>query len=105
MPPSIGFVDRGSVSIRLTEWAEHDPLRTASSVYLYVSDADALYAEWEALENLEGAVGRAPRHALPVKRIRVRRPRRHPAPDRVATGRVISPAISHLKVTHWLVAV
>jgi hypothetical protein len=42
------------VSIHLTEWAEHDPLRTAASVYLYVSDADALYAEWKALENLEG---------------------------------------------------
>jgi hypothetical protein len=23
-------------------------------VYLYVSDANALYAEWEALENLDG---------------------------------------------------
>jgi hypothetical protein len=42
------------VSIHLTEWAEHDPLRTAASVYFYVSDADALYAEWEALEYLEG---------------------------------------------------
>jgi hypothetical protein len=40
--------------IHLTEWAEHDPLRTAASVYLYLSDADALYAEWKALENLEG---------------------------------------------------
>jgi hypothetical protein len=53
-PERYGFADRGSVSIHLTEWAEHDPLRTAASVYLYVSDADALYAEWKALENLEG---------------------------------------------------
>jgi hypothetical protein len=53
-PERYGFVDRGSVSIHLTEWAEHDPLRTAASVYFYVSDADALYAEWEALEYLEG---------------------------------------------------
>lgn len=53
-PQRYGFVDRGSVSIHLTEWAEHDPLRTASSVYLYVSEADALYAEWEALEDLDG---------------------------------------------------
>ena len=53
-PERYGFADRGSVSIHLTEWAEHDPLRTAASVYLYVSDADALYAEWEALQNLEG---------------------------------------------------
>jgi hypothetical protein len=46
--------DRGCVCIHLTEWAEHDPLRTAASVYLYVSDADTLYAEREALENLDG---------------------------------------------------
>jgi hypothetical protein len=54
VPELYGFADRGSVSIHLTEWAEHDPLRTAASVYLYVSDADALYAEWAALDNLEG---------------------------------------------------
>ena len=53
-PERYGFVDRGSVSIHLTEWADHDPLRTAASVYLYVSDADALYAEWAALDNLDG---------------------------------------------------
>ena len=53
-PERYGFADRGSVSIHLTEWAEHDPSRTAASVYFYVSDADALYAEWAALENLGG---------------------------------------------------
>lgn len=53
-PERYGFADRGSVSIHLTEWAEHDPKRTAASVYLYVSDADALYAEWEAVEGLDG---------------------------------------------------
>jgi catechol 2,3-dioxygenase-like lactoylglutathione lyase family enzyme len=53
-PERYGFVDRGSVSLHLTEWAEHDPLSTASSVYLYVSDADALYAEWMALEDFDG---------------------------------------------------
>ncbi len=53
-PERYGFVDRGSVSIHLTEWSEHDPLRTASSVYLYVSDADALHAEWAALDDLDG---------------------------------------------------
>jgi len=53
-PERYGFVDRGSVSIHLTEWADHDPLRTAASVYHYVSDADALYAEWAALDNLDG---------------------------------------------------
>ncbi len=53
-PERYGFADRGAVSIHLTEWAEHDPLRTASSVYLYVSDADAVHAEWAALENLAG---------------------------------------------------
>ncbi|WP_442789945.1 bleomycin resistance protein [Nocardia sp. CDC160] len=43
-----GFADRGGVALHLTEWPEHDPKRTASAVYLYVSDADALYAEWQA---------------------------------------------------------
>lgn len=49
-----GYVDRGSVSMHLSEWAEHDPLRTAASVYLYVSDADAVYAEWTAFNDLDG---------------------------------------------------
>lgn len=53
-PERYGFVDRGSVSMHLTEWAEHDPLQTAASVYFYVSDADALYAEWAALKELDG---------------------------------------------------
>lgn len=47
-PDRYGFVDRGEVSIHLTEWAEHDPLRTGAVVYLYVSDADAVHAEWRA---------------------------------------------------------
>lgn len=49
-PERYGFVDRDSVSLHLTEWAEHDPTRTAAHVYLYVSDADAVRAEWEAPE-------------------------------------------------------
>lgn len=51
-----GFVDRGDVSLHLTEWADHDPTRTASTVYLYVSDADALHAEWAA-SGVEGRLG------------------------------------------------
>jgi hypothetical protein len=53
-PERYGFVDRGSVSMHLNEWGDHDPLRTAASVYLYVSDADALHAEWAALKDLDG---------------------------------------------------
>jgi hypothetical protein len=53
-PERYGFADRGSVSLHLNEWAEHDPRRTAASVYLYVSDADALYAEWSAVTVLDG---------------------------------------------------
>ena len=41
-----GFVDRGPVSLHLTEWAGHDPASTAAAVYLYVSDADALHDQW-----------------------------------------------------------
>ncbi|WP_037569874.1 bleomycin resistance protein [Phaeacidiphilus oryzae] len=47
-PERYGFVERDAVALHLTEWAEHDPLRTGSVVYLYVTDADAVYAEWTA---------------------------------------------------------
>jgi hypothetical protein len=47
-PERYGFVERGSVSVHLREWAEHDPARTGAVVHLSVSDADALYAEWKA---------------------------------------------------------
>lgn len=42
------------MSLHLTEWAEHDPARTASAVYLYVSDADAVHAEWSGVEGRLG---------------------------------------------------
>jgi len=41
-----GYAQRGAVSIHLSEWDEHDPKRTGAVVYLYVSDADAVRAEW-----------------------------------------------------------
>ncbi|NEA98005.1 VOC family protein [Streptomyces sp. SID13726] len=47
-PDRYGFVERGSVSMHLTESPDHDPLRTGAVVYLYVSDADAVHAEWTA---------------------------------------------------------
>ncbi|WP_082983153.1 VOC family protein [Mycobacterium sp. 1423905.2] len=53
-PERYGFVDRGSVQLHLTEWDEHDPLRTAASVYIYIDDADTLHAEWKALDGLPG---------------------------------------------------
>lgn len=39
------FADRGGASLHLSELADHDP-PPASVVYLYVSDADALFTEW-----------------------------------------------------------
>ena len=54
--PRYGFVERGSVQLHLTEWDEHDPLRTAAQVYLYVSDADALHEEW-ANSGVDGRLG------------------------------------------------
>jgi catechol 2,3-dioxygenase-like lactoylglutathione lyase family enzyme len=44
-----GYVRRGGIQMHLTEWTEHDPERTAAAVYLYVSDADALHAQWKAV--------------------------------------------------------
>lgn len=49
-PDRYGFADRGDVSLRLTETPGHDPLTTASMVYLYVTDADGLHAEWAAAD-------------------------------------------------------
>lgn len=51
-----GYADRDGVSIHLSEWDEHDPKRTGSVVYLYVSDADAVWAEW-ATSGVEGRLG------------------------------------------------
>jgi hypothetical protein len=42
--------------MHLIEWDEHDPKRTAATVYLYVSDADALHTEWAA-SGVEGRMG------------------------------------------------
>jgi hypothetical protein len=52
-PNRYGFVERGSVSVHLSEWTEHDPSRTGAVIYLYVSDADAVYAEWKT-SGIEG---------------------------------------------------
>ena len=49
-PEPYGFVERGGVSMHLSEWAEQDAERTASQMYLYVSDADALHDEWKAAD-------------------------------------------------------
>lgn len=48
-PDRYGFADRGSVSLHITEWADHDPLRTAAAVYIYVDDADRLHQQWQSL--------------------------------------------------------
>ena len=45
--PRYGFVDRGDVSLHLTEWADHEPGRSSSAVYLYVSEA-AVHTAWAA---------------------------------------------------------
>ncbi len=47
-PERYGYADRGAVSLHFAEWAEHDPHGNAATVYLYVSDADALHAQWTA---------------------------------------------------------
>ena len=51
-----GYADRGKVSLHLSEWDEHDPRRTGSVVYIYVSDADAVHAEWTA-SGVDGRFG------------------------------------------------
>ena len=43
-----GFVDRDAVSLHLNEWKGNDPKRSTTVVYVYVSDAGAVHAEWTA---------------------------------------------------------
>ncbi|MFP5512144.1 MAG: bleomycin resistance protein [Alphaproteobacteria bacterium] len=46
--PVYGFLDRGGVSLHLTRIPDLDPERSVVACYLYVSDADALHAAWQA---------------------------------------------------------
>lgn len=47
-PDRYGYVERGGVELHLSESAGHDRSRDGSEIYLYVSDADALYAAWSS---------------------------------------------------------
>jgi hypothetical protein len=47
-PERYGFVGRGGVELHLSESPEHDRTRDGSEIYLYVSDADALFAAWSS---------------------------------------------------------
>jgi catechol 2,3-dioxygenase-like lactoylglutathione lyase family enzyme len=44
--PRYGFAERDDVSLHLIEWEDHDPAQTGAHLYLYVADADSVYAEW-----------------------------------------------------------
>jgi|GEM_PF-397190 len=44
--PDYGFADRDGVGLHLATRDGHDPARDGGTAYLYVGDADALYAEW-----------------------------------------------------------
>jgi uncharacterized glyoxalase superfamily protein PhnB len=45
-----GFLSRGAVTLHLAQVESLDPKRTTSACYLYVSDADTLYATWQAAD-------------------------------------------------------
>lgn len=51
-----GYAEREAVSLHLSEWDEHDPQRTGSVVYIYVTDVDAVHEEWTAA-GVEGRIG------------------------------------------------
>jgi uncharacterized glyoxalase superfamily protein PhnB len=40
------FAERDDVHLHFGRIPDHDPERTAMSIYIYVDDAEALYAEW-----------------------------------------------------------
>jgi catechol 2,3-dioxygenase-like lactoylglutathione lyase family enzyme len=61
-PYRYGFAHRDGVELHLSETTAHDRSRSGAEVYLYVSDADALYAAWSA----SGLKGRfVPPHDTP----------------------------------------
>ena len=41
-----GYATRDGVQLHFSHSQHHDPETTATVLYLYVDDADALYAEW-----------------------------------------------------------
>lgn len=47
-PERYGFVERDGVELHLSESPHHDRARDGAQIYLYVSDADALYAAWSS---------------------------------------------------------
>ncbi len=49
-----GYARRGAVSLHLSRVENVNPKKTLVSVYVYVSDADALYEEWSS----SGVAGR-----------------------------------------------
>ncbi|MBY6264060.1 VOC family protein [Azospirillum sp. 412522] len=46
--PIYGFLDRDGVGLHLALVPDLDPERSAVACYLYVGDADALHAAWQA---------------------------------------------------------
>ncbi|CAO3410926.1 bleomycin resistance protein [Azospirillum largimobile] len=46
--PVYGFLDRDGVSLHLARVPDLDPESSVVACYLYVSDADALHAAWQA---------------------------------------------------------
>jgi catechol 2,3-dioxygenase-like lactoylglutathione lyase family enzyme len=46
--PIYGFLHWGTVELHLTRFDELDPNANTSACYLYVDDADALFARWKA---------------------------------------------------------
>ncbi len=47
-PDRYGFVERDGVELHVSESPEHDRTRDGAEIYLYVSDADALYGSWSS---------------------------------------------------------
>jgi hypothetical protein len=45
-PQGYAFAERDGIEIHLAHVPDLKPRRNTSAVYLYVDDADALYAEW-----------------------------------------------------------
>lgn len=54
-PDAYAFAERDGIEIHLARVDDLEPSKNMSAVYLYVDDADALYAEWSRA-GIEGRV-------------------------------------------------
>jgi hypothetical protein len=99
--PIYGFVKWGSVEIHLTRTPELDPKTNTSVCYLYVDDADALYAQWSAA-GVDGQAATALGYSVRPAGVRIRGPRWELAARRLSVEERPRVTSGGAHVARWL---